>query len=59
VVDVRTSSFLGVRSDDAMYRFMHVDWNATVGVGHHLFADGLDPVETENAWRSWLQGVFA
>lgn len=59
VVDARTSSFLGVRSDDAMYRFMHVDWNATVGLGHHLFADGLDPGEKENAWRSWLQGIFA
>jgi uncharacterized protein YndB with AHSA1/START domain len=59
VVDVRTTSFLGVRSDDAMYRFMHVDWDATVGVGHHLFAEGLDPEATEDAWRSWLQGVFA
>jgi uncharacterized protein YndB with AHSA1/START domain len=59
VVDVRTPSFLGVRSDDAMYRFMHVEWNASVVLGHHLFADDLEPVETENAWRSWLQGVFA
>jgi uncharacterized protein YndB with AHSA1/START domain len=59
VVDVRTVSFLGVRSDDAMYRFMHVDWNASVGLGHHLFAEGLDPAATEDAWRSWLERVFA
>jgi uncharacterized protein YndB with AHSA1/START domain len=59
VVDVRTTSFFGVRSDDAMYRFMHVVWNATVGLGHHLFAEGLDSARVEDAWRTWLEGVFA
>jgi uncharacterized protein YndB with AHSA1/START domain len=58
IVDVRTPSFLGVRTDDAMYRFMHVDWNQSVGVGHHIFDPGLDPAEAEAAWRAWLAGVF-
>jgi uncharacterized protein YndB with AHSA1/START domain len=59
VVDVRTQTFLGVRTDDAMYRFMHVDWNRIVGVGHHLFDPGVDPAEAAQRWRSWLSGVFA
>ena len=59
VVDYRSPSFLGVRSDDAMYRFMHIDGNGTVGLGHHLFAEGLDQPTIEGAWASWLSGVFA
>jgi uncharacterized protein YndB with AHSA1/START domain len=58
VVDVRTPSFLGVRSDDAMYRFMHITWSASVGLGHHLFDPGLEQSAIERAWRSWLEGVF-
>jgi uncharacterized protein YndB with AHSA1/START domain len=57
-VDVRTPSFLGVRTDDAMYRFMHIDWNQTVGLGHHIFDPGLDPTEAAERWRSWLAEVF-
>jgi len=30
-----------------------------VGVGHHIFVDGLDQAETELAWERWLNGVFA
>ena len=58
VVDVRSPSFLGVRSDDAMYRFMHIDWNEMVGLGHHLFAEGLDGPAVEGAWAAWLERVF-
>jgi uncharacterized protein YndB with AHSA1/START domain len=56
-VDVRTVTFLGVRSDDAMYRFMHVDWNRLVGLGHHLFAEGLGD-DIEQRWATWLAEVF-
>ena len=33
--------FLGVRSNDAIYRFIHGS-TASAMVGHHLFADGVD-----------------
>ena len=59
VIDVRSPSFLGVRSEDAMYRFMHIDWNGTVGLGHHLFEEGLDQEETEGTWAAWLNRTFA
>lgn len=53
-------SFLGVRTDDALYRF---HGRATLGmpiaVGHHLFAGKLDAGRERDAWRSWLARVFA
>ena len=59
VVDVRTATFLGIRTDDAMLRFMHVAWNSTVAIGHHLFDPGLDPEHATAAWRSWLEAAIA
>jgi uncharacterized protein YndB with AHSA1/START domain len=56
-VDVRSTTFLGVRSDDAMVRFMHVDWNRMVGLGHHLFAEDV-PEDIEQRWATWLADVF-
>jgi uncharacterized protein YndB with AHSA1/START domain len=56
VVDYASPSFLGVRTDDALYRFFY--GFDTVGLGHHLFAEGLDQAEMEEAWRAWLTRVF-
>jgi uncharacterized protein YndB with AHSA1/START domain len=58
VVDCRTPSFLGVRTDDGMYRFWYV-WNDSVGMGHHIFREDLDQQETERAWATWLDDLFA
>jgi uncharacterized protein YndB with AHSA1/START domain len=57
VVDYVSPDFLGVRSDDGMYRFIH-GLGGTVVLGHHIFAD-LDQKETEQAWQSWLDRAFA
>jgi uncharacterized protein YndB with AHSA1/START domain len=56
VVDYLSPSFLGVRTDDGLYRFIH-GFEGTVVLGHHIFAD-VDPEETEQAWQSWLTGLF-
>jgi hypothetical protein len=58
VVDCVSRSFLGVRSSDALYRFI---WGFTgvAMVGHHLFSDGVDQAEAERAWQSWLTRLFA
>jgi uncharacterized protein YndB with AHSA1/START domain len=57
VVDsVLYPSFLGVRSDDGLYRF--VGRGGAIGVGHHVFAD-VDRQETERAWQAWLTRLFA
>jgi len=60
VVDYATHAFLGVRSADALYRFYGRDaWGWPVGVAHHLFGDGADAAASEQAWSTWLDGVFA
>jgi hypothetical protein len=28
-------------------------------VGHHLYADGIDPYEAQQAWQAWLDKLFA
>jgi uncharacterized protein YndB with AHSA1/START domain len=58
VVDaVDHPGFLGVRTSDALYRFG--GRGGRVGVGHHLFADGVDEERTEQAWQTWLTRLFA
>jgi uncharacterized protein YndB with AHSA1/START domain len=58
VVDHVSPSFLGVRTDDAMYRFIR-GFEGTMIVGHHLFADGVDQAHAEADWRAWLERTFA
>jgi hypothetical protein len=58
VVDtVLEPSFLGVRTDDALYRF--VGRNGMIGTGHHLFTPGVDRTAAEAAWLSWLTELYA
>ncbi len=59
-VDWRSRDFFGVRTDDGIYRFMHISvFGGPTGVGHHLFVDGADQAESQRAWGEWLQRVFA
>ncbi len=57
VVDYVSPAFLGVRSDDGLYRFAR-GFDGSVAMGHHLFAHDLDPDEAERAWQAWLGRVF-
>jgi uncharacterized protein YndB with AHSA1/START domain len=57
VVDyVDMPNFLGIRTDDAMYRFIHSGENRgnIIVLGHHIFADQADEKETERLWQTWL-----
>jgi uncharacterized protein YndB with AHSA1/START domain len=58
VVDYLSPSFLGVRTGDGLYRFMHT-FDDSAGLGHHIFIEGLDQEETEETWRTWLTRLFA
>src|SRR6266540_2801989 len=59
-VDWLSRDFLGVRTADGIYRFMHISvFGGPTGVGHHIFVDGFDQAETERAWGAWLNGLFA
>ena len=57
VVDASSRSFLGVRTDDAMYRFI-AGFEGTTMVGHHLFAEGVDAEAASRAWADWLARSF-
>jgi uncharacterized protein YndB with AHSA1/START domain len=57
VVDYLSPHFIGVRSSDALYRFIHA-FDDTVMVGHHLFGEDVDQAGAEEAWRSWLDRLF-
>ena len=59
-VDYRTAAFLGLRTDDALYRVFGRDaWGWPVGATLHLFGDDVDGAAAERAWGAWLGGVVA
>jgi len=57
VVDYVSPDFLGVRTSDALYRFIH-GLGGSVVLGHHIFAN-VDQKATERAWQSWVDTAFA
>ncbi|MFB7163705.1 SRPBCC domain-containing protein [Streptomyces sp. NPDC056242] len=60
VLDYRNPYFIGLRTDDALYRvFGRGRWGAPVGIVVHDFAPDADAAQDEAAWRGWLDGVFA
>jgi len=60
VVDYRTSHFIGLRSKDALYRFYGRNaFGGQVDAAHHLFAKGVAADESQKAWQTWLDEVFA
>jgi len=59
VVDYLRPQFIGVRTDDALYRFFGRDpWGGPAAASAHLFAPGADAQRTEDALRSWLEEVY-
>jgi hypothetical protein len=60
VVDYLAPQFIGLRTDDGLYRFFGRNaWGMPIGLGHHLFAGGVDQEKTTRAWRAWLERVLA
>ncbi|WP_283137476.1 SRPBCC family protein [Rhizohabitans arisaemae] len=57
VVYVSNPQTLGVRTDDALYRFVG-GFGGSLILMHELFGDA-DPVEAERSWRSWLETLAA
>lgn len=58
VVDFVSPSIIGLRSDDALYQFLHSP-QGVVYLGHHLYRADLDKAATEQAWRAWLERTFS
>jgi uncharacterized protein YndB with AHSA1/START domain len=49
-------TYFGVRTPDALYRFLHsgTDRGNALVLGHHIFAADPGPARTEQAWQDWL-----
>jgi uncharacterized protein YndB with AHSA1/START domain len=59
-VDYVDDMFIGVRADDALYRFYgRGRMGMPVFAGHHLFAPGVDASAGQAAWESWLTDVIS
>lgn len=59
-VDYRTTYFIGLRGDDALYRFYgRSAFGGKVDAAHHLFAPDADGDANRQAWQTWLDGVYA
>lgn len=60
VIDYSTPEFLGVRTDEGLYRFFGRNhYGSVVGMSAHLFVEGVDAAEQETALKAWLDGVYA
>jgi uncharacterized protein YndB with AHSA1/START domain len=60
VVDYVAPNFLGLRTEDALYRlFGRNAWGMPVGVSGHVFGEDVDAAGVRAAWEGLLNGVFA
>jgi uncharacterized protein YndB with AHSA1/START domain len=55
-VDYVSPDFIGLRTADGMYRFIH--GMGTVALGHHIFQP-VDRAATAQAWQAWIDRTFA
>jgi uncharacterized protein YndB with AHSA1/START domain len=58
VVDYVTTDHLGVRTADALYRFLRGFYGSGVVVNHHMFSESLDRAAVAHAWQDWLHQLF-
>ncbi len=59
VIDYRTTAFLGVRTNDSLYRFFgRNQYGGVVGMSAHVFRDGVDAAAAEAALKNWLDSVY-
>ena len=52
-------TYLGVRTDDALYRFLHsgAERGDVLVLGHHVFAADQEPARTQQAWQDWVDAL--
>jgi hypothetical protein len=60
VIDFRSDKFLGIRTDEALYRFFGRNaFGGPVGMSIHHFGDDVDAEVVGAAWTDWLARVYA
>ncbi|MCU1549828.1 MAG: hypothetical protein JWR36_388 [Glaciihabitans sp.] len=59
VVDLQDEHFIGLRTDDALYRFFGRNaFGSQVGMTVHHFGDA-DAAVLQRQWQEWIDGLFA
>jgi uncharacterized protein YndB with AHSA1/START domain len=60
VVDYMTPEFIGVRTQDSLYRFFGRNhFGSVVGMSAHVFRSDVDAAAAGAALESWLESVYA
>jgi uncharacterized protein YndB with AHSA1/START domain len=60
VIDYLTPLFVGVRTDDGLFRFFGRNaFGGVVGLSAHMFRDDVDAARAEVALKAWLDSVYA
>jgi uncharacterized protein YndB with AHSA1/START domain len=59
VIDYITPQFIGIRSEDGLWRFFGRNhFGSVVGMSAHLFRDDVDAAAAEASLKAWLDGVY-
>jgi hypothetical protein len=58
-VDYVSATILGVRTDDALYRFAFIPMGGGIYLGHHVYRDDVDVAAAVAAWAGWLDRAVA
>ena len=58
-VDYVASSMIGLRTDDALYRFAFIPMGGGIYMGHHIYRDNVDVTSVTSAWAEWLDRAVA
>jgi hypothetical protein len=58
-VDYLSATIIGLRTDDALYRFAFIPMGGGIYLGHHIYRDDVDVAAVTSAWAAWLDGAVA
>lgn len=60
VIDYLTPHFVGVRTDDGLFRFFGRNaFGSVVGLSAHMFGADVDAAQAEAGLKAWLDAVYA
>ena len=60
VIDYLTPQFVGLRTDDGLWRFFGRNhFGSVVGMSAHVFRDDVDAAAAEAVLKAWLDDVYA
>ena len=58
-MDYVAPSMIGLRTDEALYRFAFIPMGGGIYMGHHIYRDDVDTAAVTAAWASWLERAVA